>query len=63
MHEDPDLAAPTLWGNGSAVNIDGYLAFLFSFFLTSLILLAMGRAGLMLPPCFGVQIQATSVCG
>ena len=62
MHEDPDLAAPTLLGNDSAVYINGYQAFLFSFSLTGLILLATGRAGSALPPCLGVQIHATSMC-
>ena len=36
--------------------------FLFSFSLTSLILLAMGRAGPALPPCLSVQIQSSGVC-
>ena len=63
MHEDPDLAAPTLLDNDSAVNMGGYLAFLFSFSLTGLILLATGRAGSALPPCLGIQIQGGGVCG
>ena len=38
--------------------------FLFSFSLTSLsFLLAMGRAGSVLPPCLGVQISVRRVCG
>ena len=64
MHGDPDLAAPTLLGNDATVDpwVDPWL-FLFSFSLTGLIPAAMGRAGSVLPPCLGVQIQAKSVYG
>ena len=51
MHEDPDLAVPTLLGNDATVaQVDPWL-FLFSFSLTSLIAVAVGRAGSPLPPC------------
>ena len=64
MHKDPDLAAPTLLGNDATVTtwVDPWLI-LFSFSLTSLIAVAMGRAGSPLPPCLGVQIQAKRMYG
>ena len=52
MHEDPNLAAPTLLGNDATVNTGQILGFsFFSFSLTSLISFAVGGASSLLPPC------------
>ena len=64
MHEDPDLAAPTLLGNDATVNMGETLALPLLFLSDqSYSCCCMGRAGSVLPPCLRVQIQAKSMYG
>ena len=63
MHKDPDLATSTLLGNDATVNMGGPWLFLFSFSLTSLTPVAMGRAGSALPPCLRYKYKLRSVYG